>query len=160
VLVTSSNGDEWNAQGENMQARTDYAKNYDILMALVTHLAVGKWSGRQPKGLAKDLSIDEASIRPVLKTFKGLFRESVALSKDHGEPSYSLHLRYARSGGEQSDEARPALQTEDLFALLKFVSEKSAQQSQQAAALRASVFTSIISLIVAAASMVVALHKG
>jgi hypothetical protein len=137
----------------------DYAENYEILMAVVTHLAVGKWPSRQPKGIAKDLSIDVESIRPVLKAFKGLFRESQGLSKDHGEPFYSLHLRYARTGGD-ADEERPALEPTDLFSLLKFVSEKSTLQSQQTVALRLAALTSIISLLVAAASMVVALHKG
>jgi hypothetical protein len=144
-----------------MQRTPDYAKNYEILMAVVTHLAVNKWPSRQPKGIAKDLSIDDVdSIRSVLKAFKGLFRESKGISRDHGEPLYSLHLRHARVGGDQSDEERPALEPQDLFSLLRFVSEKSTQQSQQTAALRVSALTSIISLIVAAASMVVALHKG
>ena len=143
-----------------MQRRPDYANNYEILVAVVTHLAVGRWPSRQPKGIAKDLSIDDVdSIRSVLKTFKGLFRESKGVSKDHGEPLYSLHLRHARSGDE-SNEERPALDPQDLFSLLKFVSEKSAQQSQQSVALRLAALTSIISLIVAAASMIVALHKG
>jgi hypothetical protein len=142
-----------------MQKGPDYAKNYEVLMALVTHLAVGKWPSRQPKGIAKDLSIDADSIRSVLKTFKGLFRESQGVSRDHGEPFYSLHLRYARVGGE-AEEERPALNPDDLFSLLKFVSEKSTLQTQQIAALRLAALTSIISLLVAAASMVVALHKG
>jgi hypothetical protein len=139
----------------------DYAKHYEILMAVVTHLAVNKWCIRQPKGIAKDLSIDDVdSVRAVLKTFKGLFRESLGTSKDHGEHFYSLHLRYARDASAVSNEERPPLDPDILFSLLRFVSEKSTQQSQQTAALRVAGMTSIISLIVAAASMFVALYKG
>jgi hypothetical protein len=144
-----------------MQRIPDYAKNYEILLAVVTHLAVNKWPSRQPKGIAKDLSIDDVdTVRSVLKTFKGLFRESKGKSRDHGEPLYSLHLRFARVGGSESDEERPPLDTQDLFSLLKFVSERSTQQSQQISALRIAALTSFISLIVAAASLFVALHKG
>ncbi|MGJ4902319.1 hypothetical protein ACQR0V_12170 [Bradyrhizobium sp. HKCCYLS2058] len=139
----------------------DYAKHYEILMAVVTHLAVNRWCIRQPKGIAKDLSIDDVdSVRDVLKTFKGLFRESQGTSKDHGDHYYSLHLRYARDASGVSDEERPPLDPDTLFSLLRFVSDKSAQQSQQATSLRVAVITSIISLIVAAFSMVVALHKS
>jgi hypothetical protein len=148
------------AKGEAVLRKLDYAKNHEILMAVVTHLAVGKWPSRQPKGIANDLSIDPEAIRSVLKTFKGLFRESKGRSRDHGEPLYSLHLRFARVGGAESEEERPPLDTQDLFSLLKFVSEKSTQQSQQASALRIAALTSLISLIVAAASLFVAFHKG
>ena len=140
----------------------DYSKNYEILMAVVTHLAVNKWALRQPKGIAKDLSIEDVqSVRNVLKSFKGLFRESKGISKDHGDHYYSLHLRHSRQGdGDNVDQERPPLEPEYLFSLLKVVSEKSAQQSQQMTALRVAGMTSMISLIVAAASLFVALHKS
>jgi hypothetical protein len=40
----------------------DYSKNYEVLMAVVTHLAVNKWALRQPKGIAKDLSIEDVQV--------------------------------------------------------------------------------------------------
>jgi len=140
----------------------DYSKNYEVLMAVVTHLAVNKWALRQPKGIAKDLSIEDVqSVRNVLKSFKGLFRESKGISKDHGDHFYSLHLRHSRQGdGDNVDQERAPLEPEYLFSLLKFVSEKSAQESQQMTALRVAGMTSMISLIVAAASLFVVLHKG
>ncbi|MGJ5151636.1 MULTISPECIES: hypothetical protein [unclassified Bradyrhizobium] len=141
--------------------RPDYAANYETLMAVVTHLAVNKWPARQPKGIAKDLSIENVdAVRGVLRTFKGLFRESRGVSRDHGEPLYSLHLRHSRFVVADEEQERPPLNTEDLFALLRLVSEKAAQQTQQASALRIAALTSIISLMVAAASLLVALHKG
>jgi hypothetical protein len=96
-----------------------------------------------------------------LKSFKGLFRESKGISKDHGDHFCSLHLRHSRQGdGDNVDQERAPLEPEHLFSLLKFVSEKSAQESQQMTALRVAGMTSMISLIVAAASLFVALHKG
>src|ERR1700753_4305051 len=141
--------------GISMRA-PDYAKHYEILTAVVTHLAVNKWCIRQPTGIARDLSIDDVdTVREVLKSFKGLFRESAGRSKDHDDHYYSLHLRFSRNTNGSSDEERSPLETGDLFSLLRFVSDKSAQQSQQASALRIAALTSIISLIVATASMFV-----
>lgn len=140
--------------------RPDYAKHYEILIALVTHLAVHKWAMRQPKGIADDLSIyDVDAVRHVLQTFKGLFRESDGKSKDHGDHFYSLHLRHARGSIGPSQEDRPGLDTDDLFSLLKLISERSNQQSQQSTALRVAAATSIISLLVATASVIVAFYK-
>ncbi|MBR0955690.1 hypothetical protein [Bradyrhizobium canariense] len=139
----------------------NYAKNYEVLVAVITHLAVNKWPARQPKGIAKDLSIEDVdSVRSVLKAFKGLFRESRGVSKDHGEPLYSLHLRHARFAVADSDQERPPLDPPDMFSLLRLVSEKASQQTQHAAALRVAALTSGISLLVAVVSLVVALHKG
>lgn len=139
----------------------NYTKNYEVLMAVITHLAVNKWPARQPKGIAKDLSIEDVdSVRAVLKAFKGLFRESKGVSKDHGEPLYSLHLRHSRFVVADAEQERPPLDPEDMFSLLRLVSEKASQQTQQAAALRTAALTSIISLIVAGASLFVALHNG
>jgi hypothetical protein len=141
--------------------KPNYTKYYEVLVAVVTHLAVNKWPQRQPKGIAKDLSIDDvAAVRHVLTTFKGLFRESQGASKDHGEPYYSLHLRYSKQPDASVEQVRPPLEPDYLFELLKFVSERSAQQSQQTTAVRVAGLTSIISLIVAAGSLFVALHKS
>ncbi|WP_143274082.1 hypothetical protein [Bradyrhizobium canariense] len=139
----------------------NYARNFEVLVAVITHLAVNKWPARQPKGIAKDLSIEDVnSVRTVLKAFKGLFRESRGVSKDHGEPLYSLHLRHARFAVADSDQERPPLDPQDMFSLLRLVSEKASQQTQHAAALRIAALTSAISLVVAAASLFVAFHRG
>lgn len=129
-------------------------------MAVVTHLGVNKWALRQPRGIANDLSIDEKSIRIVLKEFKGLFRQSAKTSRDHNDNFYSLHLRHSRqSTTENPDVERAALDAEYLFPLLKFVSEKAAQQSQQQTSFKLAALTSLVSLLVAGASLYVAFHK-
>ncbi|MBR1216872.1 hypothetical protein JQ557_02635 [Bradyrhizobium sp. U87765 SZCCT0131] len=141
--------------------KPDYAKNYETLVAVITHLAVNKWALRQPKGIAKDLSIDVDAVRPVLRAFKGLFRESKGVSKDHGDHYYSLHLRHSRQIVDDNvDQERPPLEPEYLFNLLRVISEKSAQQSQQLSALRIAALTSIVSLVVAMMSIAMALHKA
>jgi hypothetical protein len=140
--------------------KPDYAKHYEVLMAVVTHLGVNKWALRQPRGIANDLSIDEESIRTVLKSFKGLFRQSAKTSGDHGDHFYSLHLRHSRQpSGENPQVERGPLDAEYLFPLLKFISEKSAQQSQQATALRLAALSSLISLLVACVSLYITLRK-
>ncbi len=141
--------------------KPDYSKHYEVLMAVIAHLAVNKWAIRQPQGISKDLSIDKDSIQQVLREFKSLFRESSGKSKDHGSPFYSLHLRHSRQATpDNPDLERPPLEAEYLFPLLRFVSEKSAQQSQQANALWLAGITSLISLIVAGLSLYVAIRKG
>lgn len=141
--------------------KTNYAGHYEILMAVVTHLAVHKWAIRQPKGIAKDLSLDVEAVLTVLKSYKGLFRESSGSSRDHGEHFYSLHLRHYRQAVvENADQERPPLEPDYLFPLLKFVADKAAQQSQQTTAVKIASITSAISFMVAIASLVVAFHKG
>ena len=141
--------------------KPNYSEHYEVLMAVITHLAVNKWALRQPQGIAKDLSIDKESIHRVLKDFKSLFRESSGKSKDHADPFYSLHLRHWRqANSDNPDLERPPLEADYLFPLLRFVSEKSAQQSQQASALWLAGLTSLISLIVASLSLYVAIRKG
>lgn len=56
-----------------VMAQPNYSRNYEALMAVVTHLAVGKWATRQRKGIANDLSIDESEVRAVLKELKDCF---------------------------------------------------------------------------------------
>lgn len=140
--------------------KTNYAGHYEVLMAVVTHLAVHKWALRQPKGIAKDVSLDVEAVRTVLKSYKGLFRESSSSSRDHGDPSYSLQLRHHRqSMREDGDQERPPLEPDYLFPLLKFVADKAAQESQQSTAIKVASLSSAISLLVAIASLVVAFHK-
>lgn len=141
-------------------SRPNYTKHYETLMAVVTHLGVHKWALRQPRGIAKDLSINEEDVKTVLTNFKGLFRESLGASKDHGDHFYSLHLRHSRqSSDDNKDVERAPLEADYLFPLLTFISQKSAQESQQGIAMRAALLTALISLIASAASLFVALHK-
>jgi hypothetical protein len=141
-------------------SRPNYTKHYETLMAVVTHLAVNKWALRQPRGIARDLSINEEDVKAVLINFKGLFRESAGTSKDHGDHYYSLHLRHSRqSSDENKDVERAPLEAVYLFPLLTFISQKSAQESQQGIAMKAALLTALISLVASAVSLFVALYK-
>jgi hypothetical protein len=141
-------------------AQPNYNRNYETLMAVVTHLAVGKWATRQPKGIANDLSIDESEVRTVLKEFKGLFREFTKTSKDHGDHFYALHLRHSRQANDENKDAeRGPLESTYLFPLLEFISRKSAQETQQGVAMKVALLTASISLVASTASLIVSLYK-
>jgi hypothetical protein len=131
----------------------NYAKHYETLMAVVTHLAVNKWALRQPQGIAKDLSIDVKSVRTVLNTFKSLFRESVKKSSDHGDHFYSLHLRHSKQAADDTEVERAALDAEYFFPLLDYISKKSIQETQQNVALKAALIAAAVSLIASLASL-------
>jgi hypothetical protein len=147
-------------QNRGVMAQPNYTRNYETLMAVVTHLGVGKWALRQPRGIANDLSIDESEVKTVLREFKGLFRESTKTSRDHGDHFYSLHLRHSRQASDENREIeRAPLESEYLFPLLEFISKKSAQESQQSVAMKVALLTACISLLASAASLIVSLHK-
>jgi hypothetical protein len=127
-------------------------------MAVVTHLAVHRWAVRQPKGIAKDLSIDVEDVALVLKSFKGLFRESAGTSKDHGDHFYALHLRFARQvADEDNNKDRPPLENEYLKQLLDFVAQRASEELQRGAAMKGALITASLSLIASLTSVGVAL---
>lgn len=135
-------------------ARPNYAKHYETLMAVVTHLAVNKWALRQPQGIAKDLSIELESVRTVLRTFKSLFRESAKKSRDHGDHFYSLHLRHSKQAADDSNDVeRAALDADYFFPLLDYISKKSMQETQQNVALKAALIAAAVSLIASLAAL-------
>lgn len=136
-----------------MQAPS-YSKHLETLMAVVTHLAVHKWSIRQPRGIANDLSIDEKDVTEVLNSFKGLFRRSSGVSKDHGDNFYSLHLRFARQvTDEDNKKERPPLESEYLIPLLEFISRKASEESQRGTMMTAALITASLSLFASLASI-------
>ena len=58
-----------------------YYHDLDTLVALISHLAVGKTSQRTPHGLSLDLSIEESVIVRVLDDYKSLFRKAARAAK-------------------------------------------------------------------------------
>lgn len=137
-----------------------YARHLETLMAVVTHLAVHKWSIRQPKGIANDLSIDEAEVAEVLKTFKGLFRQSKKLSQDHSAHFYSLHLRFARQNpDENSDQDKPPLESTYLVPLLEFISENAREEAKISSSLRIAWLTAGLSLAASSLALLITLFK-
>lgn len=120
-----------------MLSAPKYGDHFNVLVALIAHMAVGQWPHRSVSGLAQDTSITEGDILGTLKAFKGLFRESSTRTKQ-GEAQFALHLRYAKT--RHGDHGEPAsldpLTQEDLSGLLGFVTERANQEALSSQASR------------------------
>lgn len=103
--------------------KTEYSKDIAILLALISHMSVGKNSQRTPEGLAKDLSIPEEEITAALKKYKSLFREASKPKEGGHQKPFSLHLRYALQYeiGEDEKNIKPPLPTEHVTTLINLV---------------------------------------
>ena len=128
-----------------------YYHDLDTLVALISHLAVGRASQRTPNGLSRDLSIDEATIIRVLDDYKALFRKASKPKPGAEQEPYSLQLRYALQYVEHDDLSvlKPPLPTEHVTALLTFVADMAKQE-------RSWSMQTVVALIAALASFVVA----
>jgi hypothetical protein len=75
-----------------------YDEQLDILIALITYMALTRWRSRSSNGLAKDLGLSERAIKATLDGFPGIFRKSANLYPTDAGPqnSYTLHARFAR----------------------------------------------------------------
>ncbi|MDT5029252.1 MAG: hypothetical protein QOE61_5678 [Micromonosporaceae bacterium] len=74
-----------------------YNTHLEVLVALVSYLALTGWRSRTPNGLARDLGLDESRITDALVGFPGLFRRGTVAPTDAGpQHSYPVHARYAR----------------------------------------------------------------
>lgn len=129
-----------------------YSKDLDTLVALISHLALGKASQRTPKGLSADLSIDQAKIERVLGEYKSLFRKASQPKLDQKDIPYSLQLRYALQYVENEDATvqKPPIATEHVTALISFVTGMAKDE-------RSWSIQVIVALVAALASFVVAL---
>ena len=112
--------------------KKSYSKHSETILALVTHLAMTQHKSRTPKILAEDLALDYSEVVYVLKTFKGLFRESKGKSK-YDENYYWLQLRYARWWLEGDDFPRTAkpkepLESDYLNTLLTYITNMIEQE--------------------------------
>lgn len=103
--------------------KREYSKDVAILLALISHMSVGKKSQRTPRGLAKDLSIPEDEITSILRKYKSLFREASKPKKGGDQKPFSLHLRYALQYEVDEDEStvKPPLPSEHVTALIDLV---------------------------------------
>ena len=137
-----------------------YSDHLEVLVAAVTHLAMGKWAFRQAKTLAKDMSIDANEVAVVLDEFKGLFRKSVGASNDPFEQYYCLHLRYTRQYNEDEKAERPPLDTQNLMTLLEFISRKANQEDQRSGAIRAALVTAGVSLVASITTLAITIFRA
>ena len=128
-----------------------YYHDLDTLVALISHLAVGRASQRTPGGLCRDLSIDETTIVRVLDEYKALFRKAEKPKPGAKQAPYSLQLRYALQYVENEDLSvlKPPLPTEHVTTLLTFVADMAKQE-------RSWSMQTAVALIAALASFVVA----
>jgi hypothetical protein len=104
--------------------KPSYAKNLDVLVAVITHLGYTDWNMRSAKNLAKALNMDQASVLYVLANFPSLFRKSTYSSKN-GTEFYQLHIRHAlrwRDNIVYDEESKdPPLESSSVNAMLDFV---------------------------------------
>ncbi len=103
-----------------------YSDSIDYLTSSILYLATHEYYwARTPRGLARELSLDEERLQEVFNAFPSLFRKSLNPG-DYGQHFYSLQARYAQREG--SDTAEPEkisyikpLETDKIQLLLDFV---------------------------------------
>lgn len=140
--------------------KPSYSESLEVLMAVVTYLAMNEFPMRQPKKIADDTSIDIHAVEYVLKNFKGLFRESRKVSNDHGAHFYSLQLRYALNVvDDDNKKTKPPLDKGDLSALLEFISRRASEEMQKGTAIKVAFMTAVLSLLASALSIAYSILK-
>ncbi len=110
--------------------KTTYSKDIDILIALISYLALSKYKSMRPSRLAERLSLDKENVERVLELYKGIFRKSNRIFESTEEHYYTLHMRYAlRWMDEDEDDGdTPQLPPEHVNTLLTFVIGKAAEE--------------------------------
>ncbi len=107
------------------QLKKSYLDNYDLLIALITHLSVTKYKSRTPTKIARSLGLlaDANRVNQVLNGFQEFFRRSNNIGQDTKEYFYTVHLRYAlrRKNGEITES--PPLDPSDISVMIQQVSE-------------------------------------
>lgn len=104
-----------------------YTDHLDVLLALVTYLALTSKRSRTPGNLARDLALPPDAVASSFENFPGLFRKSQNVSGE-GEHFYTLHARFALRGTEE-DVPGPAMGTDLLRSLLDFISQRSQDEA-------------------------------
>jgi hypothetical protein len=113
-----------------MKIQTVYSDNLDVLVALVTYLAMTDFKSNTPSYIAETLALDINKVKNTLQTFDGLFRESNNPA-ENGEKYYTLHLRYALRWAQDDDnnsELKEPLGAEYLDTLLNFITRMVEQE--------------------------------
>ncbi len=117
-----------------MKTEMQYSDNLDVLVALVTFLAMTNHKSNTPTYLANNLGLDITKTKNTLQIFDGLFRESKKPA-ENGENYFTLHLRYALRWKQKNDnaendddEVREPLGAEYLDTLLNFITQMVEQE--------------------------------
>lgn len=129
-----------------------FSEDHDVLVALITHMAVGTEGYRTVSGLQKDLSIDAGTIQAALDSYKGLFRKSSE------KPLYALHLRFARQPKDDGDvlkgTLRQELTQEDLDSLWTYVGRQADREVNRSVAFWSNSVALIVAIIALISSLV------
>jgi hypothetical protein len=107
-----------------------YSKYLDILIALMTNLALTNAKSRTVPRLASELAFLESDVRATLEAFTGIFRKSKN-TDSKGEHFFTLHVRFALRATEQEDGPLPNVRPELLKVLLEFVSQRAAAEAEE-----------------------------
>jgi|APSaa5957512622_1039677.scaffolds.fasta_scaffold84456_2 hypothetical protein len=158
----------------NKKASLNYSEHYEIIVALVTYLAVCNRKTEDKKKiidnatawwLAQHLGLkdQEDEVRTVLAGHKNLFRESL---NDYGKKGhrYSLLLRYSHRpyDSEGAQDVSDPLSNEELFSLLNFISNQVSieqaenRQKENNRNERVAMFIAVLSAVIAASASVIA----
>jgi hypothetical protein len=129
-----------------------YKKDYDMLMALISNLALAEATSRTIPGLARSTGYSEAQISAILAKYKGIFVQVPYYGERKDNPYFTLHMRYASRKGNQEDDRLP-LKPEYTNTLLTFIAERVKQEETlliQNITIAISLLTSIAAILVAA----------
>ncbi|MCH7958719.1 MAG: hypothetical protein IID08_01220 [Candidatus Hydrogenedentes bacterium] len=138
-----------------------YSENFNILVALITHLGATDRASSTPTVIARKLGFEKGKVVDVVEGFPAFFRESRRTSKDEvskGDHFYTLHMRYSRRklDKEEDGESQP-LATDEIVMLINLVAHMVEQEQQNSRSKYTSIFTLIAAIIAAIAAIFAAL---
>jgi hypothetical protein len=111
-----------------------YIENYNMLIALITHLGATDKASRTPTSIANDLRFEKDKLLFTLDNFPAYFRKSKKTSdkdKSQGDHFFTLHLRYSRRKLDKSAEGESQpLSTEEINMLLGLVTHMLEQEQE------------------------------
>jgi hypothetical protein len=138
-----------------MSLEQPYTENFDVLVAIVTHLSNTEAESRSVPGMARDLGLDEKKVRTVVDRFQAFFRKGTQPNNE-GQYYYTLHLRYSRRKIDGEGVSREQLRPEELSTLLDLISKMVANEHEMSRLSlelkqrnRTLIFTNILTLIAA-----------
>ena len=143
-----------------------YAKDQELLIALVSHLAATRFKCLAPLTLSRRLGLPHEHGLRVLNGYPGLFWKKDDLSRGHSEHLYTLQIRYAlrsqdkeEENGEVEEKSREPLSGDLIGALINFV-QVQAQQENEAVRARSIVKASLLNALIAASSALIGAALG
>lgn len=128
-------------------ATKPYSENLDILVAVVTHIAVGEYIKRTASGIASEAQLEPAKVERVLNCFPGLFKKYKDPTRQTNEDRFTLHVLHAGQWLDGTrDDSEPIrlrpygekrrLDPQYLTVLLEFISHRAQDEALQATSWR------------------------